>query len=149
MGICPKYQKILEICPKNLKNPLKNPDCFRKKSGFLRFLGQISKIFWFWRQIPKIFGNFPKKTQKSQKKIPKKKFDRRYFFFRRILSPDFWYFFTMNLKIRLNPKSYELVISVLWQLSYGTWTVLREPQGQSRSPRRAQAVPGVRGRVRV
>ena len=76
----------------------------------------------FWPLNFQIFWKISKKI--SEKKFRKKFSIEKIFFLRRILSPDFWYVFTMNLKITLNPKFYGFVISVLWQESYGTWTVL-------------------------
>ena len=123
-----------QISPRFQKSHLENRVMSSKmwKSDFLRFWytftwpqgSDLAKIRLFDLWISKYSEKFQKNLKKSRKKIQKKNSIETIFFLRRILSPDFWYFFTMNLKIRLNPKSYELVISVLWQLSYGTWTVL-------------------------
>ena len=128
----PKYQKNLEICPKNLKILSKTQIFFRKNLDFWDFWGKFLKFSDFGGKFPKFLEIFKKNLKNLRKKSRKKNSIEEIFFFRRILSPDFWYFFTMNLKIRLNPKSYELVISVLWQLSYGTWTVLLEGRGRGR-----------------
>ena len=71
----------------------------------------------FWPLNFQIFWKISKKI--SEKKIRKFFSIEKIFFLRRILSPDFWYVFTMNLKITLNPKFYGFVISEPWPLFAG------------------------------
>ena len=127
-----------QISPRFQKSHLENRVMSSKmwKSDFLRFWytftwpqgSDLAKIRLFDLWISKYSGKFQKISKKISEKKSRIFFSiEKIFFLRRILSPDFWYVFTMNLKITLNPKFYGFVISVLWQESYGTWTVLLQP----------------------
>ena len=82
MGICPKYKKILEICPKNLKNPLKNPVFFPEKIWIFEIFGaNFFKKNVFGGKFPKILENFKKNLKNLRKKMPEKKFRSKKYFF--------------------------------------------------------------------